>query len=82
MIQTETTTFIMHLSDGNSRRFSFPEVMSNRQAQDKLDPLIEEHNSDELESPIYIVRTNKRGQTRSEEIRIYSLWEQWEDPLM
>ena len=66
----ESTTFVIRLKDIGERQFRFPKVMGWREAQDTLDPLLDEMDNGYIESPVWIVRS-KGEKTTCEEVKIY-----------
>ena len=76
-----STTFIIHLQNGQARQHRFDWQMSRRQAQDHLDPLLDEMNGAEINSPVYVVWQRADGKSKTEQVHIYSPADKWDDPL-
>ena len=66
----ESTTFVIRLKDIGERQFRFPKMMGWKEAQDTLDPLLDEMDNGYIQSPVWIVRS-KGEKTTCEEVKIY-----------
>ena len=59
----ESTTFVIRLKDIGERQFRFPKKMGWKEAQDALDPLLDEMDNGYIESPVWIIRTKNEKTT-------------------
>ena len=73
-----STIFVIRLTDGSERQHRYPYVMGWREAQDRLDPVLDEMDGGNICSPVYVVRNKGNGKTETEEVKIYSPVERWD----
>ena len=66
------TIIVVRLGDGSERQYRYETVMTYREAQDVLDPILDDMDGGAIRSPVHIVRYHRSGHSTTEEVIIYS----------
>ncbi len=66
------TVIIVCLGNGDERQYRFEPLMNYREAQDVLDPILDDMDGGSIVSPVHIHRFYPSGKITTEEVTIYS----------
>ena len=66
------TIIVVRLGDGSERQYRFQKVMSYREGQNVLDPILDDMDGGEIKSPVHVIRYHENGRTTTEEVQIYN----------
>ena len=66
------TVIIVRLGNGDERQYRFEPLMNYREAQDVLDPILDDMDGGSIVSPVHIHRFHPSGKITTEEVKIYS----------
>ena len=66
------TIIVVRLGDGSERQYRFEKVMSYREGQDVLDPILDDMDGGAIKSPVHVIRYHGNGRTTTEEVQIFN----------